>query len=960
MNDCTLWLRQLGESDAAPVDGLVLVDGYNPLGRAPEEVEVVFKARDYGAYAVFFQAPAGGRPAVAEAFVFLSNGPADDSAFAKLHQRIWSWGGVPLIYRKLRGLVQVFRCAHKADFFDEGRLVCNPTRTLELSAKISDALALDPWWDPARLRNGTLWDDPKARKEFLYSSKLAHHGLIKDVEKLATVLTERNLLPKKLRRRLLILSLLIAYLEDRDVLPESYWNRFLPGAKRFFQVLGHGAALVNMLDALEEQFNGNIFKLTPEERDVIRTHRRLGDFAEFIEGRTDDGGQLTLWQKYSFRDLPVELISHIYQLFVKDNPSSVYTPPFLVRLMLEESLDWDRLDRLEAQNEVILDPCCGSGVFLVEAYKRLILHWRSKHQWQTPTPADLRVLLERIWGVDLEPGAIELAAFSLCLVLCDALDVNTIRKSKKLFPPLADSTLHYRCFFEAKEAGVFIKPVGVIVGNPPFEAKLRTPGARASCARYNKKHEKEHGKLPDKQVAYLFLHDCMHVLQPGGILCLLQQYNLLYNQLSVGFRKTFFRDWDVREVLDFISIRGIFQRGNADTKVLAIVVEANQAPPDRTILHATFRRTGRVDAELGFDIDYYDLHWLPREVALEHDLVWRADLLGGGRVLDLAERLKGLRTIDEYVSEPEQKDWDRGEGFIEGAAGIGEIPEWIADKPLLPSEALTEHGIEVDAIAPAPRKRIEGPRSKARFTPPMLLIREQMDIPHAMWTKDYLTYKNQVVGICAPKEQTNELLELERWLSAQKNVLQAYLALTSTRVFTQKGTSLGSHDILSLPYPKKRSFDFSEHEKILIDDIVDHYREFVRVGEKSRAMGPLDLAKESAHLSDFADIYESRINAIYRNKLQRLPVQTWPGVICQPFVFGKGTVDWSGAEALRGKLDSILHEKLGQSLHITRIARIYDRSFIFLLKPNRLRYWLRSIALRDADETLAELRAQGF
>ena len=83
-------------------------------------------------------------------------------------------------------------------------------------------------------------------------------------------------------------------------------------------------------------------------------------------------GQLTLWQLYSFKDLPVELISHIYQLFVTDSNSSVYTPPFLVRLMLEEALSWDRLDRLEQKKEIILDPSCGSGVFLVEAYKRLV------------------------------------------------------------------------------------------------------------------------------------------------------------------------------------------------------------------------------------------------------------------------------------------------------------------------------------------------------------------------------------------------------------------------------------------------------------------------------------------------------------------------------------------------------------------------------------------------------------
>jgi hypothetical protein len=46
---------------------------------------------------------------------------------------------------------------------------------------------------------------------------------------------------------------------------------------------------------------------------------------------------------------------------------------------------------------------------------------------------------------------------------------------------------------------------------------------------------------------------------------------------------------------------------------------------------------------------------------------------------------------------------------------------------------------------------------------------------------------------------------------------------------------------------------------------------------------------------------------------------------------------------------------------MTRIARIYDGKWAFyLLKPDRLRYWLPSIALRDADEILSDLRKQGF
>ena len=84
-------------------------------------------------------------------------------------------------------------------------------------------------------------------------------------------------------------------------------------------------------------------------------------YARLVEGYEDLAGQLNLWRLYSFRDLPVELISNIYQLFVKDASGSIYTPPALVRLMLEEALSWDRLDKLMAGDGVILDPACWLG-----------------------------------------------------------------------------------------------------------------------------------------------------------------------------------------------------------------------------------------------------------------------------------------------------------------------------------------------------------------------------------------------------------------------------------------------------------------------------------------------------------------------------------------------------------------------------------------------------------------------
>ena len=319
------WLTELGSTGTGPVaDGLVLVKGYSKNRRPPDEVAIMEKAEDYGATAVFFEAGRDGRSALAQALVFVSDGPAQDQSFAQLHQRLWSWGGVPLVYRVTPGLVQLFRCADKADFESKGELVFKPYKTLKLASQIAN----DPWWDAERLRNGTLWDDPKVCKTFMSGNLAASKTLIKEVRLLHEDLERKGVLPKPLRRKLLILSLLIAYLEARKVFEDDYFSQFLPGATRFFEVLADGPALVSLLEHLEERFNGHVFCLSKEDSAALRDSRQLARFARLVEGRQERGGQLTLWQRYSFADLPIELISHIYQLFVCDTAVAVYTPPF--------------------------------------------------------------------------------------------------------------------------------------------------------------------------------------------------------------------------------------------------------------------------------------------------------------------------------------------------------------------------------------------------------------------------------------------------------------------------------------------------------------------------------------------------------------------------------------------------------------------------------------------------------
>ena len=942
------WLFSISEGRGLPsLDGLVAVENYDRNGRPPEEVAIMEKAQSYGARAVFFETERHGRAPVPQAFIFDASDGLDDNSFAELHKRLWSWGGVPLVYRTAPGRIQLFRCAHKPDFAGaDDVLIYKPIRTLLIGARIA---AQDVWWDAARIQNGTIWDDPGACKLMLSAQKAAHRTLVEEVRALAKQLTQQELLTPRLRRRLLILSLLIAYLEERSVLLPADFAGAREGASRFFEVLGDGAALVRLLEALEGRFNGHVFRLTDEERAALSVSTELTSYARLVEGYEDSTGQLSLWRLYSFRDLPVELISNIYQLFVKDASSSIYTPPALVRLMLEETLSWELLDKLMAGDGVILDPACGSGVFLVEAYRRLVLHWRWRHDWERPGIDDLRPLLQRVHGIDLEGGAVELAAFSLCLSLCDALQPEEIRSSVKLFPPLADVTLHHSCFFDAKAKGLITAPVAAIVGNPPFESSLATDGAKRSYAVYTKVH----GALADKQLAYLFLHDAMEMLAPNGVLAMVEPSGFLYNQHALAFRRTFFGRWKVREILDFVSVRGLFKKGEADPKIVVVIAEAEKPAPDGSLLHAIFRRNGRATAEQGFDIDYYDLNWLHNGDAMQSHDIWRANLLGGSRVRDFIARLREFPTLREFA---QQSGWNAGEGYLGGQKNATNNVQHLIGKSLLPTHALGPDGIVESQIGIVPDELIKDPKSAQRFMPPLLLIKEHQDLYNDVWSDGYLAYKNEIVGFSAPGD-IDRLRQTADWLKKESIALRAYVAGISARLFTQRATSIFSVDIFSLPFPSDGNLDLSVNERILADDIVQYQRDFIRLGTAA----PVMRVAPAEALDAFDEVFTNQINAIYSRKpLRALQFQHWSGAICKAYAFGEGVVDWSGADELRDRLDALLHERRGSGLTVTRITRLYDKGFVFLLKPDRHRFWTRSIALRDADDVLADLRAQGF
>jgi hypothetical protein len=195
----------------------------------------------------------------------------------------------------------------------------------------------------------------------------------------------------------------------------------------------------------------------------------------------------------------------------------------------------------------------------------------------------------------------------------------------------------------------------------------------------------------------------------------------------------------------------------------------------------------------------------------------------------------------------------------------------------------------------------------------------------------------------------------ERLLNLSK-FFRSWIALTSSSSGIQHATDINKSDIDDLPFPTDEAdLDLTDNDRTVLDDAFDYYRDFQRLGDDADMMRE---AMPDDHTA-FADVFTRQINVVHK-KLKPLPVQSWAGVSCQPFVFGKDAPDWKDAAALEDKLAKLLRAKKSPSLTTVRILRVFDGPFVFLIKPNRMRYWLRSIALRDADEALADLRALGF
>ncbi|MEO6230286.1 MAG: N-6 DNA methylase [Ferruginibacter sp.] len=927
---------------------------YQKSRLSPKELFSLETAEIYEADAVYFRRFDDGRVPIPQIYIYdNTSGRYNSKKYAEIHRNLWSSCIIPVFIIIEKTQIKVFDSRNKVKIQGDD-IVTSPIETLQFSA------AAVKQFSAKSFDNGTFWELSQNQNKFLVSTS-AYIDLIEGLKAIRKKFLETSNLPPVTAHKLLVLSILIKYLEERgdeggSMFAKNFFKKF--GAENFCGVLRKKGKIVELFEQLSNHFNGKIFEWNDSSELKILKQTDLSILADYLDGNIKNN-QYVLWRLYSFNHLPIELISSVYEEFLgKDKKDVVYTPHFLVNLMVDECMPISE----PKDSFKVIDPSCGSGIFLVVAFKRLVEWSRYKIYNETgerkklSSKELLKLLISNIYGVDKEDDATRLTVFSLALALCDMLSPKEIWTDLR-FEDLSINNIHSKDFFTFLREHEK-KSFDLVIGNPPFDELTKVEFDKL----INKNGINLIYKIPQNQIALLFLDQSVKLLKDGCLLSLIMPSGpLLYND-TVEYRRNFFSKNNVLQILDLTNLRRVlFEKADVST---AIIFVQSQVPDEKPIIHITVSKSRPAKEKILFELDHYDFHNVTKEQATESKFIWKANLLGGQRLFYLVQRLSKLRTIEQFLNMKENEGWKMREGFIVGKKNKKFKAEYITGKPCLPTDAFTEEGVDESKVYKEPEVFFKDPSFEEIFNPPHLLIKENIGderIP-IHFSNKYLTFRHNIVGISAPKKEITELEKLFDVFKKNNDLFRLYISATSNQLFINKNTAILKQDLMDLPYPSvSADLKLSFAERIIKDDVLKYGIEYLR---KNDNIITKNFAAEN-DLTSFANVFEKALNSIYQEgeKLFQLShIIESNGWFATGFRYTSKAVNYKYEKSQKAESDlsALIEGSLGKNIRINRILRYYGKDTLYLIKPKQLRYWLKSIALRDADDSLQDLIKAGF
>jgi predicted type IV restriction endonuclease len=268
--------------------------------------------------------------------------------------------------------------------------------------------------------------------------------------------------------------------EDRGIEPCGQLSALVGGENSYRR-------LCELFDRADERYNSGLFH--------FQTERGRAEQPDELTPRlvVDDKTVKSILRglyypdsPYEFSVLPAEILGQVYEQFlgkvihktpqrasVEDKPEVkkaggvYYTPAYIVDYIVENTVGTLLKDRLPKQVSKlrIVDPACGSGSFLVGAFQFLMdwhrdwyvadgvkKHTKEVYQgpgglWHLTTAEKRRILLDNIFGVDIDSQAVEVTKLSLLLKILEHENRDSLDRQLRMLHQraLPDLGLNIKC-----------------------------------------------------------------------------------------------------------------------------------------------------------------------------------------------------------------------------------------------------------------------------------------------------------------------------------------------------------------------------------------------------------------------------------------------------------------------------------------------------------------------------------
>jgi type I restriction-modification system DNA methylase subunit len=586
-----------------------------------------------------------------------------------------------------------------------------------------------------KIESGKLFEEERFGNE----DQRADQSLIRDLKTVRAKLTSPNsdnALERKYAHSLIGRSIFIRYLEDRGVLTRDYfeniankhkkpeWKSILdtPLSKPDFnsvdtekrlytKILENKEFTYALFDKLSEDFNGDMFPSDFNERKSVRTnHLKL--LKSFLMGDVENQQKVFFWA-YKFDIIPIELISSIYEEFYltensdTGNHGTHYTPSSLVRFVLSQVLTPKCLEK----NPRILDPCCGSGIFLVEAFRRIV-RYRFYKQGKTPNSKELKkIIRDQLAGIEINEEAIRVAAFSLYLALLHFQEPpaiwEQIKKGERL-PGLkyqeisSGSGEKFNNLIEANAFDVAEKIndvsvlnkfnsncADIVIGNPPWgqPKKGDIPGTEALSIAVDWCSQRNY-PVGDKERSQAFIWRILDFLRNEGTASILISTGVFFkhHENSQKFRRKWLSSVNLIEVVNFSHVRNIFFSGAISPFASVVFQKKTDVELSHQVVnYFSAKKSAQAVRLKSVILSYVDLQRIQQIDLLNNDKLWKIYWWGNHRDLSLIRVLELNPALNELC------DLDNtGRGFEEreGSGLSGTLQQYKE----LPSRGLKRYG----------------------------------------------------------------------------------------------------------------------------------------------------------------------------------------------------------------------------------------------------------------------------